>query len=233
MFRNQRVIALVPARGGSKGVPRKNLVPVGTKSLLQRAIASAQQCGLVDVVVVSTNDARIAAAASTDGALVQARSEWASTDQSTAGDVMSEFVDWCRRENVVDDSYIVYLQPTSPLRTAEHIAGAFKLLEQTGSDTCVSVVENEHTPFKALRISDDGSITPLFDETSVTANRQSLPATYRPNGAIYIFPLHQFARDQQIPITGAVPFIMSSESSIDIDTPFDIVMAELYLKEAE
>jgi len=233
MFRDRRVIALVPARGGSKGVPRKNLVPVGASSLLQRAIASARDSGAVDLVVVSTNDAEIAAAADRAGALVQKRSDHASTDESTAGDVMNEFVDWCREQNIVDESYVVYLQPTSPLRTAEHIAEAFRLLEQTVADTCVSVVRNEHTPFKALRISESGSMIPLFDETSVTANRQTLPETYRPNGAIYIFPLSHFVRDRQIPIAGAIPFIMSSESSVDIDTPFDIDLAEMYLKETE
>lgn len=231
MLGNDRVVVLIPARGGSKGIRRKNLVTVGGVSLLQRAIDCATGCHLVDDIILSTDDDEIAKVASLSRVLVHRRSHVAAQDTSTADQVVIDLIDSGVLTSYGPNVLLVYLQPTSPLRTSRHLKEALEAMMSRGMRTCVSVVSSEHPPQKSVEISQDGTVCPIFDEHSVTANRQSLPSTYRPNGAIYIFTLEQFLKNRKIPITGSHPYVMNSTESMDIDSNFDVRMAEFLLCE--
>lgn len=124
------------------------------------------------------------------------------------------------------DPFLTYLQPTSPLRTAEHIDSAFDEMEAKQGSACLSVVKLKKTPYKSFSLNQNGLLQSLFDENLSNANRQSLPETYYPNGAIYIFLLSEFIRKGAFPSNGSVPFRMSEKESLDIDTEDDIAMME-------
>lgn len=233
MFGNFKVVALVPARVGSKGIPHKNLSVVGGRTLLERAVSSGLRCRFVDQVVVSTDDDAIARVAVACGASVHRRSSAAATDAATATDVVEDFVVNREDDELPMDTLLVYLQPTSPLRDHTHVDAAFEAMERRGLTRCISVVENEHSPHKALLTNSKGFLVPLFDETSVTANRQALPRTYRSNGAIYVFPVSDFTETRRFPVTDSLAFEMSPEDSVDIDSPHDLRIAEILLEDKQ
>ncbi len=124
------------------------------------------------------------------------------------------------------DIALVYLQPTSPLRTFKHIDEAINLFRSTDSPGLISVKASSEIPFKALKI-DDEKLQALFDEEKITRNRQDLEKTYYPNGAIYIFRLISFLDNgSKVPVNNCIPFIMKQEESVDIDSHFDLLIAE-------
>ena len=223
MFLHDYVYAIIPARGGSKGLPGKNLMKLAGKSLLERAIDSAKDCLFVDITVVSSDDAEILAEAHRLDVVNHRRTDEASTDDSTAAGVILDFLQ--NAEIEIDpslDPWIVYLQPTSPLRTSEMVEQVFDLIAQhPEAKSVVSVSKPAKSPYWSLRISeDDGRIEPVFPE-ALSQNRQALKPTYVPNGAIYMFRYSDFAKTGVIPIDGAVPFVMSVEDSVDIDNQAD------------
>ncbi|WVN42127.1 acylneuraminate cytidylyltransferase family protein [beta proteobacterium MWH-UniP1] len=225
-FKNKAVVALVPARGGSKAVPGKNLRSLGGKPLVTHTLRAAIGCDLVDQVVLSSDSNAILSLGREAGVVIHRRSAIASNDSATAFDVVSDFINYLGPAKAVEDSYLVYLQPTSPFRTSAHIRAAFELMMATECDMCVSVVETTQSPYKSYTLDSKGRLRSLFDEAQTNANRQSLPSVYHPNGAIYIFPVHQFVRRGVFPTNGAVPYIMSVADSIDIDSEEDFVLAE-------
>lgn len=225
-FKNKEVVALVPARGGSKGIPGKNLRILGGIPLVTHTLRAAVGCELIDRVVLSSDSDTILSLGREIGAVSHRRSAIASNDSATAFDVVSDFINYLGPAKAVEDSYLVYLQPTSPFRTSAHIRAAFELMMATECDMCVSVVETTPSPYKSYALDSKGRLRSLFDEIKTNANRQSLPSVYHPNGAIYIFPVHEFVRRGVFPTNGAVPYIMSAAESIDIDLEEDFILAE-------
>lgn len=230
MFLNDYVYAIIPARGGSKGLPGKNLMKLDGKSMLERAIDSAKNCLFVDVTVVSSDDEEILAEAHRLDAVNHRRSDEASTDESTAAAVVLDFIN--SPEVDIDpslDPWIVYLQPTSPLRTSEMVEQVFDLIAQNPeAKSVVSVSKPAKSPYWSLVI-DEGRLKPLFPE-AYSANRQSLQEAYLPNGAIYCFKLSEFKKHNKFPFEGALPYRMSEEDSIDIDTQADFDRAKALLE---
>ena len=226
MFNGQRVLAVIPARGGSKGLPRKNLSKVGSLSLLELAVKAALSNLYVDEVVVSTDDGEIASLARELGCLVHNRSSATSTDISTAAEVLFEVLNWAVDSNIGHE-IVIYLQPTSPFRNGDHINDAFDCLVDNSASACTSVSIAPFSPYKCLLIDERGTVQTLFDESLVTSNRQSLPPVYMPNGAIYIFPAELFLKLGGFPIVGSYPLIMSQDDSIDIDSVEDLNRANL------
>ena len=233
MFDENLVIAFIPARGGSKGLPGKNLMKLAGKTMIERAAASANDWATgtkVDVTVVSSDDEAILANAKAVGCVTHERSAFAASDEATAADVLRDYFE--SAEVMIDlddrDPWIVYLQPTSPARTGRHVQEAFALLTP-GVRAVVSVTTPEKSPYWTLNIGEDGKLTPLFPE-AFEANRQSLQQAYIPNGAIYIFKLSDFLAQGAVPVTNAVPYIMSREESVDIDTQEDFDKAKALLE---
>jgi CMP-N,N'-diacetyllegionaminic acid synthase len=225
-FREKMVIAIVPARGGSKGVLRKNLRQVGGRPLVAHSLQAALDSEVVDEVYLSSEDAEILAIGRNQGVRLHTRSAAAASDIATANDVVNDFLAALPKSVVDADPFIVFLQPTSPLRTGKDIDAAFALLEQCRAELCISVLELSKTPFKAFSLDGEGRLQSLFGEEMTNANRQVLPKVYYPNGAIYIFPLRSFVDKSGFPSNGAVPYVMSERRSIDVDSEEDLEAIE-------
>jgi CMP-N-acetylneuraminic acid synthetase len=231
MINLKPVIALVPARGGSKGVPRKNLRHIVGRSLVEITIMAALDAKLVDCVYLTSEDKDILAVGLALGIKIVKRPNEIATDSASAIDVVRHFIAGIPAELSGVDPYIVYLQPTSPLRLGSHIDNALSEMVRQHEDTLVSVVELKKSPYKSFALDKHGRLQALFDEALSNARRQDLPKSYTPNGAIYVFRVSDFNKRNGFPSNGSLPFIMNEIDSIDIDSEEDIRYVERYLGE--
>ncbi|MFH2139882.1 MAG: acylneuraminate cytidylyltransferase family protein [Pseudomonadota bacterium] len=225
-FDNRPVVALVPARSGSKGVPGKNLRVIKGKPLLKYTVQAALESEVVDTVYVSSDDVEILALSRLAGAVALRRPAAAASDTATATLVVLDFIGQLPLKLVEEDPFIVYLQPTSPLRTGAHIDRAFSNMADRKGSASLSVVPLRRSPYKSFSLTEEGMLQSLFEEALSNSNRQDLPETYYPNGALYIFQLTDFMKTGGFPSNGSVPFIMSEKESIDIDIEDDIALLE-------
>jgi len=212
------IVALIPARGGSKGIPRKNLAPLGGRPLLVWTVEAARAAETVTRVIVSTDDEEIAAAAGE--AEVLRRPKELATDETPMVDVIRHGFD-----NIGEIDALVLLQPTSPLRRAEHVDGAVHLLFDTGADSVVSVVEVPHrfAPDSLMEL-ENGRLRVRSQPTT----RQQQPLVYARNGPA-VLALRP-ARFGEVLYGGDVrPYVMTERDSLDVDTPEDLELAELLL----
>lgn len=227
------VIALIPARGGSKGVLRKNMSVITGKPLILFTVQAALNSRYIDFTYLSSDDDEILSFGKSMGVqLIRRPAEFAS-DTASASDVVMHFLKEIPEQLVQEDPYIVYLQPTSPLRSGWHVDMALDQMESQGAHTLVSVVEMEKSPFKSFSISENGRLQSLFDEKMSNARRQDLPKTYVPNGAIYIFRMSDFLDRAGFPSNGSIPFVMNEADSIDIDTEEDLRYLEYILRDRD
>jgi CMP-N,N'-diacetyllegionaminic acid synthase len=227
----KKVIALIPARGGSKGVIRKNLRKVSGRVLMDFTLEAAKLSRHVDAVYVSSEDEEILNFARASDVEVICRPAEYASDTASAVEVVTHFINELPSKLRQQDPYIVYLQPTSPLRTSKHIDDALESMVLLNNDKLVSVTGLEASPFKSFKINQDGNLESLFDEEMSNARRQDLPTTYIPNGAIYVFRIFDFIEKGGFPSNGSIPFIMSKNESLDIDTEADIERLEQILGE--
>jgi CMP-N-acetylneuraminic acid synthetase len=218
-------IGFVPARGGSKGIKDKNLALLAGKTLLQHAIDAGIRSGVLSRAVVSSDSAAILAAAERLGGEPLLRPQELASDTATTDSAITHFISALGLASQ-PDLPIVLLQPTSPLRTAAHVAGAMEQWLQKQPRCVVSVFEPREHPAKSFRLDEDGFMTGFFGSDFPFSPRQNLPRAYMPNGAIYIFSVAAFLSENRIPRTGLQPFVMDSESSIDIDCMEDLRLAE-------
>jgi CMP-N-acetylneuraminic acid synthetase len=223
----RKVIALVPARGGSKGIPRKNLKEICGRPMVEYTLRAALEADCVDSVVLSSDDSDILAVGESLGVISLRRPSEHATDTASANDVVRHFIDECCHGG--DDPYIVYLQPTSPLRSSRHIDEALAEMEKRGIHMLVSVVEVVKSPYKMFSVDGNGVLKSLFDERLSNARRQDLPRTYIPNGAIYVFRKSDFVGRGGFPSNGSMPYVMSESDSVDIDSEEDVRVVEHYL----
>lgn len=223
---NQRkVLALIPARGGSKGIKNKNLISVNGKKLIDFTINEAKKSEFIDEVFVSSDSQEILDHSKRLNVNTLKRPKKYATDTSTANDVVWHFYRYLLRQDELSNSadfYLIYLQPTSPLRRKEHIDESLSLLKQTGIKSVVSITKDKYTPFKSFTKNKSGHIKALFDESMTYQSRQILPQTYRPNGAIYIFLFSLFISNKGFPSNGSIGYEMPDAMSMDIDTPEDL-----------
>jgi CMP-N,N'-diacetyllegionaminic acid synthase len=212
------VVALIPARGGSKGIPRKNLAPLAGKPLLQWAIDAARAAETVTRVVVSTDDEEIAAAAA--GAEVLRRPAEIAGDDVPMLDVIRHAL-----EHVEPCDVLVLLQPTSPLRRPGQVDQAVRLLLDSGADAVVSVVEVPHRyePSSLMELRDG-----LLHARSEPATRQAKERLYARNGPA-ILALRPGGLGHGLYGGNVVGYVMDESDSLDIDTPHDLELAEAVL----
>lgn len=216
-------MALIPARGGSKGVPRKNLEVVGSQSLVERAVLSGLGSSKILECYVSSDDEEILAKAVNLGAHAHLRSQFAAADSAKASEVLDDFLA-CHAE-IADQVRIVYLQPTSPFRTSAHVDRAINAMESAGVDALIGVVRSHQLPEKTLVINDSGVLALGPAGVDPGKNRQGFNPSVYPNGALYIFSVGAFKDRGDIPIIGAYPFLMGKVESLDIDDPEDLILA--------
>jgi CMP-N,N'-diacetyllegionaminic acid synthase len=225
MRNGNSILALIPARGGSKGVPGKNIRLLGDKPLIAWTIEQARRCPWIDRVIVSTDDPAIADTAVGWGAEVPfLRPAELATDETKMVEVVSHALDWCG-QNDRPYEWILLLQPTSPLRDAGDIEAAAKQLEDRGADGVVSVCPCEHSPLWTNTLGPNGEMKD-FLRSEAMGNRQGLPTYYRLNGAIYLARSEYFRRCRGFFGDRTFAYIMPSERSIDIDSPLDFQIAE-------
>lgn len=222
-----RVLAIVPARGGSRGIPKKNLALVAGRSLLDRAVAAGLDARRVRRVVVSSDDDEILAAARRAGAEAIRRPPLLATDHARSEPVVAHAIEAVAP--FVPD-VVCLLQPTSPLRDADDVDEALRLLEGDPSlDAVLSVFEPRHSPYKAFRLDDGGCLAGVVDDDAPFRPRQELPLTFHPNGAVYAIRTEVFLRSGRLLGPRTAPYVMPRERSIDVDTPEDLARAEAYL----
>jgi N-acylneuraminate cytidylyltransferase/CMP-N,N'-diacetyllegionaminic acid synthase len=225
---NNCVVAIIPARGGSKGLPGKNILKLLDKPLIAYTIEAAIQSGIFKKIIVTTDDDEIKRISIKYGAETIDRPKHLSTDTSSSLDAVEHVLAEIKKCNDVFDTFIL-LQPTSPLRNAKHIKDAWEQYILEKSNTLVSITKEEHTPYKLL-IEKTNSISPLFGWEYLTLPRQKLPTVYRVNGAIYISKISLFLKTKNIFEQPLGYCKMEQSCSIDIDTIDDFKLVEIHLR---
>ncbi|ENJ2863924.1 acylneuraminate cytidylyltransferase family protein [Vibrio parahaemolyticus] len=226
----RKFVGLITARGGSKGLPRKNILPINGVPLIGWTINAARQCKLISEVYVSTDDEEIAVISEAYGAKIINRPYELATDKASSVDVVIHAIDWLKEREIAYEN-MVLLQPTSPLRTSSHLSDALNLYIEQKAKLVISVFEPAHTPIKSYIEQNDGSIRGLFSDEAPYNRRQDLPKAFLPNGAIYAFSITDFEKKRHFPISRVFPYVMSEGDSTDIDTFEDLKLVEKKLKE--
>ena len=222
------ILAVIPARGGSKGVPRKNIRLLNGKPLIAYTIEEAKKSRYISRIIVSTEDDEIAKVSNKYGAEVIRRPMELAKDDTPTIDVVLHVLDNLKNRNIEPD-IVVLLQPTSPLRTSQDIDNAIKLFMEHDCDSVVSVCEVQHSPYWSFKI-ENGYLKPIFGESYLKKRRQELPKAYIPNGAIYITTPDILRKYRSFYCKKTLPYIMPPEKSIDIDSELDFLLAELLMQ---
>lgn len=230
-FMNKNLVAIITARGGSKGLPRKNVLNLLGKPLIAHTINAAKESEIFQKIVVSTDDEEIKDISLQYGANVIDRPRHLATDTASSLDVIEHTLTELHK-NGDDFSHFILLQPTSPLRTSEHIKKAWDEYVHNNATSLVSVTKEDHSPYKLLVETKNG-IEPLFGYDYLTMPRQKLPNTYRINGAIYIAKTIVFLKSLNLFQAPMISYIMSKETSFDIDDLSDFNQVEYILKNTD
>ena len=218
------VVAVVPARGGSKGLPGKNLVRLGGRPLIAWTIAAALKAKLVDRVLVTTDDRAIAAAARRAGAEVVDRPKSLARDATPVLDAVRHALETAAPEAEL----VLLLQPTSPLRTAARVDEAVRLLRRRDADTVVAVSAPEVHPWRCVRFA-KGRMRFAVPRPSRRLNRQDYPEVYAINGALYLTRAG-LVRRGKLYGPKVEPLVMSSAEAVDIDDAADLALAAHHLR---
>jgi len=229
MINDKKVLAIIPARGGSKGIPRKNIIPLKGKPLIAWTIDEAKKSRFLDRIIVSTDDEEIADIAKQWGGEVPFFRPKELAQDDTPGiapilHALSYFTDY---------EYVVVLQPTSPLRTAGDIDEAISLCEKNKSNFCVSVTESKVVPEWMFFVNEEGILTPLNDNKQIPYQRQKAKKTYVLNGAVYVAKIAALVDTRSFLTTETIPYIMPSDRSVDIDDVSDIARCEYLIEKWE
>lgn len=225
MIGGRRVLALITARGGSKGLPGKNIRPVAGRPLLAWTIEAAKNAKAPDRLVLSSDDEAIMAVAREWGCEVPFRRPDAlATDEASSIDVALHALD-----ALPGFDYVLLLQPTSPLRTAADIDAACALLERSSAPSCVSVTLAEQSPYWMVRLDDEQRMSPVLALPPGITRRQDLPQVYVLNGAIYVANCAWLRQQRSFVGEGTVGYAMTADRALDIDTLRDAFEAERLL----
>lgn len=226
-------IGLITARGGSKSIPRKNVKLLAGKPLIAYTIEAGLQAQSLDRLIISTDDEEIAKLARRYGAEVPfLRPKELAADDTLTLPVVQHAVRWLEENEEAEIDVVVTLQPTSPLRRAEHIDLAVKKLLDTNADSVVSVCLAEHSLYWMKRLEGD-RVFPFLPDAPEYTRRQDLPPVYRLNGAVYVTRRDVLMEQGRVLGKDTRAIVMDWESSIDIDTMLDLKLAELILQERQ
>ena len=223
--RQPRILAIVPARGGSKGIPRKNLRLVAGKPLIAHTIAQALMAAKVQKVVVSTDDQEIATVSSQYGAQVVLRPKEISDDFASSESALMHTLLHLKQREGYEPELIVFLQCTSPMRRAWDIDQAVDKLQAENADSLLSVSQS----YRFMWSDVDGEVKPINYDYRNRPRRQDLKPQYVENGSIYVFKpwvLETLGNRLGGKVT---MYVMEEDSSLDIDSPFDLGLAELLM----
>lgn len=228
MDKNKNILGVITARGGSKGIPGKNIKMLGDKPLIAYTIESAKKSKLITHLIVSTDDEKIADVAKKYGADVPfMRPKELAQDTTSHLPVIQHAIKFMEEKSGIVFDYVVIFQPTSPFRTAEDIDGTIQKLIDTGADSAVSLVEFDKSmhPMKAKKLEGNKVWAYCMEEVE-GIRRQDIPTAYRRSGAVYAMKRDLLLKDNRLYGDFVVGYVVPKERSIDIDEPFDWIKAE-------
>jgi CMP-N,N'-diacetyllegionaminic acid synthase len=219
MIGAHKVLALIPARGGSKGLPRKNIAPIFGKPLIQWTIDAARESNYIDRLILSSDDDEIIAVATAGGCEAPfKRDKTLADDKASSIDVVLDALKYVPGYDIC-----VLLQPTSPLRSSRDIDGAIELLHSSGASSCVTVRAAEEHPYFTFYADENGYLVHFVKPAAgAPTRRQDLPKAWCLNGAVYAVCIQWFQKNSSFISADTVFYPMPAERSIDIDTPKDM-----------
>ena len=219
---NKTFLAIIPARGGSKRLPRKNLLDLCGKPLIAWSIEAALKSKYISKVIVSSDDEEILNIAKEYKADFIKRPDELASDTATTFDALNHTL-----ENVEKYDYVVLLQPTSPLRTEKHIDEAIELLKEKNADAIISVCEVEHSPLWSNTLDENLDMSNFLRDEVLNKRSQDLPKYYRLNGAIYICKTDKLLENKGFFLKENIyAYKMNKKHSVDIDEEIDFIIAE-------
>ncbi len=227
-----RTLGVIPARGGSKGIPKKNIRPLAGLPLIIHTLKAAKASRRLTDCIVSSDDPKIIRLCKKYGGQAPfARPKSLATDRASSLSVLRHAVQFMEKKHGKPYRFVVLLQPTSPLRTAKDIDGCVRLLSSSKADSVISVcrVEDPH-PGKMMQI-ENGLLQPLLPKWwREGVRRQDLPPVFFLNGAVYVVRRDVLMRKNSLWGKKTMPYLMPAVRSVNIDSLQDIVLAETLLK---
>lgn len=221
MYNNKTFIAVIPARKGSKRLPRKNILNLAGKPLIAWTIEAGLESKYIDNVIVTSDDEEILNISKKFGAKILKRPDEFANDTATTFDAIKHTID-----NVQKYDYLVLLQPTSPLRNAQHIDEAIEMLIDKKANAIISVCKMDHSPLWSNVLPEDGSMANFLKDEIKNKRSQDLPLYHKLNGAIYICETDIFLKERTFFIKDNIfAYMMDRENSIDIDEEIDLKIA--------
>jgi N-acylneuraminate cytidylyltransferase len=226
MIDGKSVLGLILARGGSKGLPRKNVRELYGKPLVAWTVKSALSSDYIDRLVLSSDDVEIMRAAAKYGCEIPFRRP----DKLAEDDTPTTAARIHAMNQVPDQDYTVLLQPTSPLRTAEDIDGAIRVCRNE-APACLSITKADKPPHWMYSLDSDNRLNPILDHDELVSRRQDAPATYVLNGAVYVAETEWLRNEGTFLSAGAAGYPMPKERSADIDTSADLAWCEFMMQQ--
>ncbi|MFZ5354272.1 MAG: cytidylyltransferase domain-containing protein [Bacillota bacterium] len=228
---DRKILAIIPARGGSKGLPRKNIRLMLGRPLIAWTIEEAKKSKYIDRLVVCTEDKEITEMCCSLDVEIIRRPDDLATDSASVHDTILYCLNILKEKESYIPEHVMLLQCTSPLRKAVHIDEAIELLTRCNSEAVVSVCREKHSPYWLKTVDEQGFTKDFlqYDKKSLV-RRQDLPILYRLNGSIYISKTETYLNRKSFDGDGTQAYVMDSNDSIDIDDEIDFLVAELLLK---
>lgn len=218
-------LIIIPARGGSKGIPKKNIVELAGRPLIDYTIQAALKVAPIDHIILSTDSEEIVTVAERCGLPVAYRRPAAlATDTAGSREVILDVMDWADNQGIGYDATVL-LQPTSPLRLAEDILGAMSMFTPD-IDMVVSVAEARCNPYYNCFETDETGYLKISKGEGQFTRRQDVPPVYEYNGAVYVINPQSIRNMTLGSFPRRVPYVMPAERSVDIDAPVDLLVAE-------
>jgi len=222
MFKSQTILAIIPARGGSKGVLRKNIKPAGGKPLIGWIVEAAKKSRYIDRLILSSDDSEIINVAKRYGCDVPfVRPSNLAWDGSSVSDVVLHAIN-----EIEGYDYVMLLQPTSPLTVTKDIDGCIESCINSSAKSTVSVTEPDKSPYWMFNMEKDNRLVPVLGEKYFNRRRQDLPLVYIPTGAIYIAETKWFLKNRSFYASSTLGFFIPQERCLDIDSELDFKLFE-------
>ena len=226
MYQNKRILAVVLARAGSKRLPNKNILELDGKPLVQWTLDAAENSKYIDNIIFTTDSEVFLDSVTVKKTIKQKRDSNLAKDNTKSMEVIFDSLSFFTKENQKPD-YVIVLQPTSPLRTEEHIDEAIEYMFAKNADAITSVCQCEHSPLWANTLNEEKSMDNFLSDDLKTSKSQDLPTYYRLNGALSICEINKLYQEGSFFIkNNNVAYVMEQVDSVDIDTELDFLLAQ-------
>lgn len=224
-----KILGVIPARGGSKSIPKKNTAKINGKPLIAYTVNEAKKSKLLHSLVVSTEDPEIERISKGLGVAVIKRPKKLSADNTPTSAVIIGVIQQLKEKDNTQFDAIVILQPTSPLRTVADIDNAIQIFQKNRCDSVMGVTKVVHPPSWMYQINKKGTLTKFLKNKTPITRRQDSPVLYQLNGAILVATKEFFQRKKTFG-SNTIPYVMPQHRSIDIDNYYDLKVAEMIMK---